>query len=405
MVRFLVATAVLALMPLQAAAERRQFGNILYELPADWWVGTPEDGVLMIFSDMTGDRCEFCKMLLATGRNGGGQVTTFLQGEIARFVEEEDRGDIEVLSPPEQTAMGGRKAALAGIKVGSDMQFLIAVQLDGRFELMGFEGNAYDEEDFAESMAVFQEVALPMFEGITYLSEGAESLLPAPVPGDLDGLWWGWKTSWVMQLDGMMQMEVDQRRIVFWPDGYFYDGTPPEGLKPLNRDRLAGAGVTEFGVYETVGNEVRLTYADGAVEVIPREGDELVDGERRMFAVETLPDGATIQGTVSSFFYTGFTPGSGVSGGVSAGSDTTFRADGTYTGSSFGGAFGNFESGGDVTGGFATSSGDETGGRYEIRDGLVIQYPSDGGAPSASLVYRTESGISIGDRVLETGDD
>ncbi len=70
----------------------------------------------------------------------------------------------------------------------------------------------------------------------------------------------------------------------------------------------------------------------------------------------------------------GFAPGSGVSGGVSSSSLTVFYPDGRYSGSSSAAPIGSFDSGG----GYAVSNGDEDGGTYEVRDGLVIFQPGEG---------------------------
>jgi hypothetical protein len=109
---------------------------------------------------------------------------------------------------------------------------------------------------------------------------------------------------------------------------------------------------------------------------------------------------------VSSFYYSGFTPGSGIEGGVSSSASTTFYPNGTYTGESFGGAFGNFvDGGGSMTGGFsAGSDGPPDGGTYEIRNGVLIQYPSDGTPPSISMVIVTEEGLLIDDQWLEAAE-
>ena len=47
--------------------------------------------------------------------------------------------------------------------------------------------------------------------------------------------------------------------------------------------------------------------------------------------MKPLPDGATLDGTISSSFYAALGPAGGtVSGGVSGSSETVFRPDGTY---------------------------------------------------------------------------
>jgi hypothetical protein len=77
-------------------------------------------------------------------------------------------------------------------------------------------------------------------------------------------------------------------------------------------------------------------------------------------------------------------------------SHTTFYPDGRYSGSSSGGAFGSFDSGG----GYAVSNGDEDGGTYEVRDGLVIFRPAHGGQRRAMAAFRSGEHVLIGDQFL-----
>ena len=116
-----------------------------------------------------------------------------------------------------------------------------------------------------------------------------------------------------------------------------------------------------------------------------------------MFQVTPLADGARLDGSISWMYYSGFAPASGVSGGVSSSSLTVFYPDGRYSGSSSGGAFGSFDSGG----GYAVSNGDEDGGTYEVRDGLVIFQPGDGSMRRAMAAFRSDEHVLIGDLFLE----
>jgi hypothetical protein len=146
-----------------------------------------------------------------------------------------------------------------------------------------------------------------------------------------------------------------------------------------------------------------LTFVTGKVETLAMGDGSMKDANRELDPVETLGDGTKLNGGVSSFFYSGFSPGSGVEGGVTASSSTTFLPDGTYTGESFGGAFGNFvDGGGDLTGGFATNGdGEAQGGTYEIRDGVLILHPANGAPATVSMVIKTPDGVMIDDQFLE----
>ncbi len=182
---------------------------------------------------------------------------------------------VEPVSPPEAFNLKGRPAAMMAQKVDGDVQMLFAVQLFGRMELIGFEMPAYDEADLAANMPIFQRDILPMIETARFVSEGAAPLMPPPQPGGLQGVYWGTHTYWTFGLDMMMQMQISHHWLTFWPDGTFYDGTPPNGTAPL---------VEEWKVSET-GFEQDDTYIS---------------------PVEVLADGTRINGSVSTFFYSGF---------------------------------------------------------------------------------------------------
>ena len=381
-----------------ATAETRQFGNLIYIPPEDWRIGKPKDGILMLFSELPDDLCEYCRIYLGAGRIGGGKITTFLRSQRETFVDEGDRNKIEIVAPPQEVTLGKRPAAIMGLKTRRNIYVVFAVDLEDRFELFGFRGYGRDQADINESMQVLKDKVEPFLASINYVSEGAATLLPDPTPGDLSGIWMGWSTYWTAGLDGMLQTRIRYHRLVLWPDGHFYDGTPPNGLAPINRDTLIQAGVTEFGVYENTRRGLKLIYADGRTETLPVNDEGWTDGDATLEPVEPLKDGARIDGRVSSFFYSGFSPGAGISGGVSSASATIFRKDGTYSASSQTGASGGFDTGG----GFATSGKRATEGRYEIKDGLIIRYPADGSEPSRAMIVRYNDDIMIGNKPLDT---
>jgi hypothetical protein len=394
---------MLCLLAQMAMAETRQHGNVIYTLPPNWHTGRVSDGIQVLTHDAPDDACTYCYISIGTGQAKSGTLAAFMQRRAPLFLDEDDRDDITILQPPSPFSEDGRTAALMGIKAGNDMLVVMGYDLKDRFEIMAFKGPATDEADLATSTKTLQDQVVPMFTGLQFLSEGAKSLLPDPVPGKMDGLWWGFYSYSTFGLDMMMKMELDHRRLTFWPDGYFYDGTPPNGLLPLNRAALTEASDGHFGTYRKIGRRLNLTFSTGAEERLTIGAEEtLKDDNRTLYQVEPLADGTRLDGSVSSFFYSGFTPGSGVEGGVSSTSSTTFLPDGTYTGSSFGGAFGNFvDGGGSTTGGFSTSSeGGHDGGTYEIRNGLLIQYPDGGGAPTQSMIYKTGEDIMIDDQFL-----
>jgi hypothetical protein len=399
----LALVASLAASPLPA--ETRQHGNVIFDIPQGWELGaTRDDGTLILRSELPNDECEYCTIYITPGSRASGRADTWVAGQTRRFVDADDTPKITRMVDPEIANLKGRPAAMLGQKVDSDLQVLFAIQLFGRMELIGFEASAYDEADVAEGMTVFQRDVLPMIEGARFVSEGAKPLLPEPEPGPLQGLYWGYSTYWSMGLDGMMSLQLDHQFLVFWPDGRFYDGTPPQGLSSFDPAPALDRGDMSWGSYRVEGNRLTLTYASGETSDLTLNGESLVHGEATLFPVEPLPDGTKIDGSLSTFFYSGFTPGSGLEGGVSASNYTAFNPDGSWSHSASGGASASFVDGaGTTTGGFTTGSESGHAGRYEVKDGLLIQTPDDGSEPETALIFKTGTEIMIGTLTLASG--
>lgn len=382
------------------AAETRQHANLIYTLPAGWDSGAVlDDGTLILRSDLPDDECEYCRIYLSTGSKTGGKVVDWLASQSRRFVEDDPTDPPEVIPMMASavTNLRGRPSAMRGQTVDGDLQVLLAIQLFGRMELLGFEGPASDPEEVAATMQVFERDVMPLVEGLGYVSEGAKPLLPPPEPGPLTGVWWGTTTWWSMGLDGMMTMEIDHHWLTFWPEGLFYDGTPPNGTAPFDPASLTAAGDMNWGRYQLDGATLTLSYASGVVEVFDVTDETFAKGEQRMDPITPLADGTRLNGVVSTVFVSGFTPGFGGSGGVTAMTDTRYAPDGTWEFGSYTGASSTFENGT----GFATGSETSASGRYVVKDGLVIRYAKDGSIARSRYAFKAGSTIWIGPDILK----
>lgn len=392
-----------ALLALPLAAETRQHGNLLYEIPGGWRSGADlPDGTLVLWSDLPDDACDGCRIYLSAGARTGGKVVDWLASQSRHFVEEDENDPPKVapMTASEVINIKGRPGAMRGQTVDGDMQILLAVQLFGRMELIGFEGPASDADELAATMQVFQRDVMPLVDGLRFVSEGAKPLLPKPQPGALSGLWWGTRSYWLMGIDGMMNMEIDHHWLVFWPDGLFYSGTPLTGTRPLDPTALLERADMDWGTYTESGNTLTLSFASGEVEVYDRAPEELTDGDLTLFPVTPLPDGTKVDGAISSFRYSGFAPGAGVSGGASSSSVTEFSPNGRWSRESVGGAFGNFD-----TGGFAVSSEDADSGKYEVKDGLILRLDQAGSVVDHDFIFTVDGdGIWIGSLSLGRAD-
>ena len=385
-----------------AMAETRQHGNVIFEVPQGWSVGSVDDqGTLTLTTDLPDRECDFCYVYIATGQTTATQADMFLFSQVTRFIDDDDMPQREVILPPKPVNAGGRPAAMLGQKVDATLQVLFAVQLSGRVEVLGFEGSASDEAEVAVSMAVFQRDILPMIEAARYVSEGATPLMPVPEPGPLAGTYAGTSTFWSFGIDGMMKLELAHHLLTFWPDGRFYDGTPPDGSQPFDAAGLLDKGDMNWGSYAVAGGTVTLSFASGETRLLARRDDGLEDDDGTALSViALLADGERIAGTTSDFFYSGFTPGAGMTGGVAATSDFEYRLDGTFVHDHGATSSASFDAGGDVTGGFATGSDTKTTGTYEIRNGLII-LTAEGREYRRVLIYRSGADITLGELTLQ----
>lgn len=366
--------------PALAHADQRQFGNTVYTPLPGWTEGRDDDGKLVLLPDLPDDLCEFCYIHLSASRPRRGSVAKYLNRENLLFVDEDDQDSDTVMGAPSVITLSGHEAAMQALKIGRTMQIVMAVSLGDRFEMFGFQGNAYDDEDAAESLSVFQTQVVPFFERFMFVSAGAAPLLPSPQPGNMNGVWWGWSPYSAFGLDMTIRQEMDFRTLIFWPDGFFNDGTPPEGLTPIKQDALQAKADTYFGIYQQSGNTLTLTFATGKMETLTAKSNDRGDGSKNQTQVQPFADGTALTGSISSVFFTGFTPGTGLEGGISSSSTTEFVADGTYSGESFGGAFSNFDGGG----GFSIRHDGARGGNYTVQGGMVISTLTKWGGPNRS---------------------
>jgi hypothetical protein len=400
---------VLALLLSVSAAHAdppRQFNNVIYTPPTGWTGGyATGPWIMLIPEDPNTTYCQGCFFYIGTGAVGVSDAVAYLTTQTLTFVDPAKHDLVTINQSPSAVLAAGRPGAMMATNFDGRLLLTVAVTLGDRIELFGFEGPAADQAQAAATLAVFAKEFEPFVASLKFVSEGAKPLLPAPKPGPLAGLWWGWKTIWVPTMDFQMRMELQHRLIVFWPDGTFYDGTPQRGLALPDRTVLQGSGDLKFGTYSVSGSRLKLTYANGVSATMPLIVTVIMDDERKLNPVEVFPDGTTIDGRLTSNFYGAFNPFAGMSGGATSMSEVLFFPDGHWESSSFAAASGNFTDvlTGQATGTFSSSSGiDSQHGTYVVKDGVVVRSPADGGPAVVSFIFSDPDGnILIGDQILE----
>ncbi|MFD1882816.1 hypothetical protein [Paracoccus pacificus] len=393
-------TAFAAFAAFPATAEMRQFSNSIFVVPPGWEVlkRTPEFQLLSPDDDQP---CGNCYFYIGRSQPASGQLRDFIEANPRLFLDDDDES-VKSLGPVEEGNEAGYPFAMKGLKVDGDLMVLAGYQVGDRFQPIGFRGDMDDAEQIKQSADGFKSFLSGLLLTTRYVSNGAPPLMPRAQPGPLNGAYFGTWMQSSLGMDMMMRMDARSHLLVFWPNGYYHDGSPPNGLTPPDPATLREPTDTDYGTYTVAGNQVTLAMADGTFDTLTIEDGALNDGRATLYPVEPLPDGSTMAGSISWFYYSGFSPAVG-SGGVHSSSVTVFRKDGTYGGESSGGASAGFTDGaGNSTGGFTASNSSSDAGRYEIRNGLLTRYPADGSEPTARLVFKRGDEIIIGEDVLNT---
>ena len=399
-IRAVAATALLA-SSLPAGAETYQFSNAIFELPPGW-EHLRADGNYQELSPEDGP-CEYCYFYIARSQPVLGDLASFVTRSQRQFLDLDDDEEAIAKGPPEIVYERGHPIAMQMFTVDGDPLLLAGFQIKDRYELVGLRGDGTEPEELAAFTQTFEQIFPAYLQTTRYVSIGATPLLPPPEPGPLKGAYFGTWLDQSVGMDMMMRMDMRSSIFVFWPNGYFHDGTPPNGLIPPDPASLREPTIAEYGTYRVVGSELRLAYANGETETMTIEDGGLNEGRTTLYPVTPLPDGAMIEGTISSSYASSFgMAGSMSQGGVSSSSFTTFYKDGTYGGESSSSSFGSFGDGmGGTTGGYSAGNEDGHAGRYAIKDGLITRRASDGSDIDPELIFDMDGTIYIGQQALE----
>jgi hypothetical protein len=373
------------------AAETRQHGNIIFELPEGFsYDDRGPTGTLAIEARSDLADCQGCRILIGAGAVASGPVEAFLATNTRRLIAPElaDPPRPSPLQPAEGFDLQGRyPAALQRQWLDTTLQMLFAAQINERMELIAFEIPYQDEAQMQRAFGVYDREFVPFLEGLRFVSDGAEPLMPAAEPGPLSAVWWRvreWTTStWNHYLGyAVVRDHVRADPLTFWPDGYFYDGPPTAGTGPIEPARLLAAGDMSFGTYRVAGDLVTLAYASGAVTELRLAGTQLqTSGGTSYDLAELYADGTTIEGRIARIVHVAPGAVAGETGGVITLTDVAFRPDGTWSGTE--------------------GEGLTVSGRYEVRNGVVlIRHPSGGGFGAGYMVYAPDGTIWIGSEKL-----
>jgi hypothetical protein len=383
LMRALALAALFCASPL--AAETRQHGNVVFDVPVGWRYGLlSPTGTLALWNASDATLCPACNILIGTSAPATGTVEDHLAANTHHFVAPglAYPPTVTPTEPAESFLLNGLyPAAVQRQWVDQKYLLLFAIQAGDRIDLVAFEIPEAELAEGGTGDAAYQQHFLPFLEGLRFVSEGALPLLPAAEPGSLYGVWWhmrSWTTQGWNYWLGTPTFQDHSRHqwLTLWPDGYFYDGAPPDGTQPLDPAKLAAEGRMNWGVYRQDGTQVTLTYASGETATFAVVGNALETRNGTTLApIALYADGITIEGSVARLARVPPVPASGP---IEA-TGVTFRPDFTWS------------SGGDMP----------VSGTYKVLNGLVLTYDQTGQLFGSDYLFQDPDGtIWVGTETL-----
>lgn len=405
--RFAAMAAVSLCLAAPAYADLNQYGDVVFEKPDGWYLHVDSIGFRRL-GRMSGKTCRDCQMFVTASQPAPRDLARLAQDSARLFLTKDDPAP-QISSEPQAGDFGAMKIAMGSWLVGDEILFVAPVQQGDKAAIIGFRGPAGTPGQIAETSQTFQADLMTVIGGMYVIPPG-KPLMPPPQPGPLDGVYWGSVTRSTLGMDGMMQMDIQSRAVVFWREGWFYEGAPPDGLSPPTPAQLVPweHGDQDWGTYRIEGDTIHVTYTGGGTETfrLAASGTSIYDGDRQMFQAGKVADGTRFSGSQTWSYYSGFDPNI-LSGGVASRSYIAFHSDGTYTGGGWSSVTATVKGQGvgadqttlGGTGSFRESAPD--GGRYEVWNGVIRLIPNDGSAPHNRLIYRIADGLMIGTRHVD----
>ena len=395
LMRWIALILLLVTSPASALAETRQFGNIVFTMPSGWLGGKVESTTKILLPRSRVADCTGCRIYLGKGSLKHENLETFLLGQIHGLHNGDDRSKIKMKTKPASFQAGSHEALFVTWSFAEREIFLgLAIELSSRYEFTAFRARS-DGSDVTKKMNRYFE---PFVASLKFVSEGEPALLPEARPGSLAGVYRGYQLGVSVGAGGAGTLSQQYKTLVFWRDGHFYEGTPPNGLAPLDTKELLEAYDSAFGVYREQESQIVLTFSDGRKQSM----SPLSDGrwqldEREMLPVEPVEDNSRFDSRLSAMTFGGFTSGSGIDGGTLAALDIQLFDDGTYSVNSMLSTGGGFSGGG----GFAAGGRERAEGTYQVKDGLIRFIAQDGKQLPPKLIYRHRAKIFIGSMELK----
>lgn len=374
-----------------------QFGNLIYRLPdAGWSRGGVQPRYLRL--NLEENRSTGIFLLRGQAIDENTDLHEWAPKQLNALNDVLNAGQAESgRAKVQQQQVSDSKVRSTGVVVVTQVlndgaqtplfRIAIALRARDRGEMLVLEARGGD--DVRKHSAILDTFAADLH----LVNLGADPLLGQPTPGDLDGVYWGMKMTY-----GIGGMKSRPAYFIFSKAGRFHRDIPAgASLVDFDFDRFCSESPEKTGNYCVADGKLLLDFADGDHEecdIAPSERPNRFKIKGSNYEPLTAPaDDAVFDGAYEYSTYDSFGPGSGMSGGVSAGKSFKLTKDRTFESDHFSSAFGSIKnSAGEATAHFAAADTEKNKryGSYAIRQGMLVLTDATDGAVAQLNILRTE---------------
>ncbi|MFK7768431.1 MAG: hypothetical protein AB8B55_14515 [Mariniblastus sp.] len=400
---FLIAGALLycatLLVPNHTIAQENrtfQFDDVVYVLPDGWKKGKTRDGNVTIYNSDSGYRAIQIFSSDRVPRN----LNRWVSKKIKSVLEDDKKIDKDAgdkLLPKEMWTS----------KSGEGLKGYLSTRISGPYVFVGVSAVGKKKVNFVlmkirapegkEAGDLLKQRLsnefFPFAQSLKFISEGAKPVLGKPADGDLEGTFTGLK--YTTNLD--LSTNFSQEFFTFSRSGRFVRGLPKGvSVNDIDFKEAVLKQQNRAGNYRVSGGKIFFEYADGTI--VEKKFEKTEKGfkmNQNYFPVTIPPNGSKFDGLFNDLNYSGFSPGSGTTGGIVHQRTFRFSLSGDFVATQFSAVSGNFENGtGATTGGFSSSrKRPKVSGTYEVNDGKLLLTDARGKVAVCSLVQ-------IGEKLL-----
>ena len=392
---FFIANGTFLVVPVEAQSKKEtntfQFDDVIYTVPDGWRTGKTRDDYTTVYSS----KSPVPTVRIYRSGKVHPSIRRWMEKRAIASFDEDDQDDAKATNY-RTLEQGKQTFHMLGVNSGREMR--IALVAEGKEKTNLFILALRVPRGRADALKTTKSVTATFIKfcvGAKFISEGAQPLLGKPVAGELQGAWFGLVYTYNLDLS----TNFEQQFFVFSKEGRFYKGLPKgDAVANLDFEEAIRRHPDKAGNYRVDNGKITLQFANGKTDTKHLKSQRNKSAQA-LTKAKIPTDGTTFDGFYKDMHFSGFTPGSGVSGGVTHEKTYTFTSSGRFKATAFRGAFGSFSGGGFSSG----TASPKVNGTYKVEGGRLVLTDSKGKHAVCSIVEVGEKLLFInGDPFLKS---